>query len=172
MRIVVSCLTAAVAVAACGQKAEQAAAPPATNASASASATASLLTLGPDQLPRFRPGMWEVSKTDGGETEVSRECIGDEATAEIKDLLTKETPGCKTNRSASPAGIKIHSACEQGGVKTESSFVMTGSPTTYNGRVTISVTTPQGRQEAADVTLKAKWTGACPAGVKPGESVE
>jgi hypothetical protein len=170
MRIVVSCLAAALAVAACGKKDETAtASPPA--ADASASAAASVLTLGPDRLPRFRPGLWEVARIEDGKTQMSHECIGEEAGAELKEMLTAQPPGCKTDRSASPAGINIHSTCEQSGIRTESTFAMTGSPTSYNGRASIKVAA-QGQTQSTEVLVKAKWTGACPAGVKPGESVE
>jgi len=174
MRRVLFASLAALAVTACGPKGETAAAPSAGAAAADAAAItpAGGLTLGADNLPRFRAGLWEVVETEDGETEVTRHCVGEEANAELRELLTSETPGCQTQRQASTAGIKLNAICSQGGLKTETSLVMTGSQTSYDMKLGIYVVTPDGKREGSDTTMKARWTGACPAGVQPGQDVE
>ena len=138
-----------------------------------AAAAPSGLTLGGDNLPRFKPGLWEVVQTDDGEVETTHHCTGAEVDAEVREMLTREVPGCKAERSASPRGLKVHAICEQaGGLKTDSTVLMTGSETAYDMTIGIYLVKPDGTREGGDITAKAKWVGACPAGVKPGEDVE
>lgn len=169
MRTVLLATLSALALAACSPKAE-ADAPPA--ADAAANAPASGLTLGADKLPRFKAGLWEVVKTEDGETETTRHCVGEEANAEVREMLTRDTPECQTTRSATPAGIKVKSVCDQGGLKTETALSMTGSQTAYDLTLGIYVVAPGGKREGGEVAMKARHVGACPAGVKPGEDVE
>lgn len=131
------------------------------------------LTLGGDGLPRFKPGLWEVVKTDDGEAETRRHCTGAEVDAEVREMLTRDTPDCRTERSANPGGLRIHAVCEPpGGLKTDSSITLTGSETAYDMTVGIYLVKADGAREGGDITAKAKWVGACPAGVKPGDEVE
>ena len=169
MRLPSVALLALVSLAACG-KTETADAPKGANGAVVMPAR---LTLGGDGLPRLKPGLWEVVKTDDGEVETSRQCTGEEVDAEIRELLTRETPGCKTERAAGPGGLRVQALCEQvGGLKTDSTIVMTGSDMAYDMTIGIYVVKPDGTREGGDITAKARWIGACPAGVKPGEAVE
>lgn len=172
MRTVLLASLSALALGACGPK-EEAKAPAAETVGADAAA-ATGLTLGADRLPRFRAGAWEVTKIEDGETETTRHCVGEEANAEMREMLTRETPECQTQRSFAPGGIRINAVCSQaGGLKTETALVMTGSPTAYDMKLGIYVVTPDGKREGGDVVVKAKFTGqACPAGVKPGDDIE
>lgn len=170
MRTVLLASLSALALSACGAK-DDAKAPPAADAAAVAPVSA--LTLGADNLPRFRAGLWEVVKTEDGESETSRHCVGEEANADVREMLTRETPDCQTTRSATPAGIRLNATCSQaGGLKTETNFVMTGSPSDYDLRLGIYLITPDGKREGGDVTMKARHIGGCPAGVQPGQDVE
>lgn len=123
-------------------------------------------------VPRLRPGLWEVTKTDEGQTETSMDCMGPEADKEVRDLLTRETPDCKVERSSGVGGLRLKADCLQSGVKIQSEFVMTGSDTAYDMRLGVYVVNPDGEREGGEMTAKARWVGACPAGVQPGESVE
>lgn len=173
MRTVLLASLSALALAACNPK-EEAKAPAADAAGEPTAAAAGGLTLGADKLPRFKAGVWEVTKTEDGQTEVSRTCVGEETTAELREMLTRETPDCQTTRAVAPGGIRMNATCAQaGGLKTETSLVMTGSPTNYDVKLGIYVVTPDGQRDGGDVVMKAKFTGqACPAGVKPGDDIE
>ncbi|MBU1377501.1 MAG: DUF3617 domain-containing protein [Alphaproteobacteria bacterium] len=168
MRLTPLALVALVSLAACS-KPETAEAPQGVDVAAVAPAG---LTLGDDGLPRMRAGLWEVVRTDDGEVETTRHCTGAEVDAEVREMLTRETPGCKTERAARPSGLKVHAVCEQaGGLKTDATITMTGSETAYDMTVGIYLVKADGSREGSDVTAKAKWIGACPAGVQPGEAV-
>jgi hypothetical protein len=169
MRLPSLALVALVSLAACS-KPETAAAPKGADAAATAPAG---LVLGGDGLPRVKPGLWEVVQTEDGQVETTRHCTGAEVDAEVREMLTRETPGCKTERSANATGLRVKALCEQpGGLKTDATIVMTGSETAYDVSVGLYVLQPGGQREGGESKLKAKWIGACPAGVKPGEDVE
>ncbi|MDZ4370079.1 MAG: DUF3617 family protein [Phenylobacterium sp.] len=163
-------LIALISLAACGAKpADPAAAP----AAAPAVTPVAGLKLGADNLPRFRAGLWESVQNEGGESETQRRCIGAEVDAEMRQLLTRETPSCQTRRSASSSGLKIEAVCDQaGGLKTETRLTMTGSETAYDMILGLYVVQPDGTRDGGETTVRARWIGACPAGVSPGEDVE
>lgn len=169
MRLSALTLVALISLAACS-KPETAAAPKGEDAAAAAPAG---LILGGDNLPRFKAGLWEVVQTEDGKVETTRHCAGAEVDAEVREMLTRETPGCKTERSASPSGLRVKALCEQpGGLKTEASVVMTGSEAAYDMKMGLYLVNADGGRDGGEVTAKAKWIGACPPGAKPGEDVE
>jgi hypothetical protein len=169
MRLSALTLLALISLTACG-KTETAEAPKGVD---TAAAAPSGLVLGGDNLPRFKPGLWEVVQTEDGEVETTRHCTGAEVDAEVREMLTRETPGCKTERSAGPRGLRVKALCEQaGGLKTDATVEMTGSETAYDMKIGIYLVNKDGSRDGGDITAKAKWIGACPAGVKPGEDVE
>lgn len=164
----------ALALVACTPKEEAKASAADGAAQPVSAAAADGLTLGADKLPRFRAGVWEVAKTEEGETEVTRHCVGEEANADLREMLTRETPDCQTQRAVAPGGIRIDAVCAQaGGLKTETHLAMTGSPAHYDMKLGIYLVTPDGKRDGSDVVLKARFTGqGCPAGVKPGDDIE
>jgi hypothetical protein len=169
MRLHTLALVALVSLTACG-KTDKAEAPKGSDAVAAAP---SALVLGGDKLPRFKPGLWEVVQTEDGKVETTQHCTGAEVDAEVREMLTRETPDCKTERSASPSGLRVHAMCEQaGGLKTDTTVVLTGSETAYDMKIGLYLLNKDGSRDGGDITAKAKWVGACPAGVKPGEDVE
>lgn len=128
--------------------------------------------LGADGLPRLRPGLWEVTKTGDGETETTRECLGAEANAEVRELLTRQDPDCRIQRSSGAGGLKVSADCQENGVRLQSEFVMTGSETAYDMTLGLYVITPDGERDGGEIHGKARWIGACPAGVAPGQTLE
>lgn len=173
MRTVLLTSLSALALCACGPK-EAAKASAADGAGAETAAAAGGLTLGADKLPRFRPGVWEVAKVEDGQTEVTRQCVGDEARDDLKEMLTRETPDCQTQRTVAAGGIRINAVCSQaGGLKTETNLTLTGSATTYDMKLGLYVVTPDGKRDGGEMTVKARFTGqACPPGVNPGDDIE
>lgn len=64
---------------------------------------ASNLLLDAKGIPQFRPGLWELVRTDSsgdGGPERERQCLGEEANAELTKLLTATgTPACTVSRA-------------------------------------------------------------------------
>jgi hypothetical protein len=169
-RVLISSLSV-LALAACGPETPaQAEAPPTADAAAK---TPVALPLGGDGLPRFRPGLWEATQVEDGETETSHRCVGPETDAELREMLTRESPDCTTKRSASAGGLRVTSVCTPAGMpKMESTLTMTGSESAYDMKLALYVINADGSREGGETTVKAKWVGACPPGVEPGEDIE
>lgn len=165
-------------LAGCGEKTEKAA-----DADAAPAATAAadeedkgVPPLGADGLPRIKPGLWHVVSTDSASKEgpeTKRECIGDEANKDVREMFkAPASPGCKKTTSQGLAGITVAQDCEQSGMKVRSALSIAGSDTRYTMKLDMRITTPDGKTDGGVITAKARWIGACPAGLKPGESIE
>lgn len=132
--------------------------------------------LGPDGLPRFKPGLWQVVKTDSASKEgpeTTRDCIGAEANKEVRELFNAPaSPGCKKTTSKGIGGIMVAQDCEQSGMKVRSAISLAGSDTRYTMKIDMRITTPDGKTDGGVITGKARWIGACPAGMKPGDSTD
>lgn len=170
MRAFVFPALAAISLSACNAKPE--AETGASTDTAAKPTVAEALVMGADGLPRFREGLWEVTKIDGGEREVTKHCAGAELQSDMREMLTREAPGCKSERTSGPLGIKVRGVCEQGELKTETNLTMSGSATAWNMTLGIHLLMPDGGREGGEMTMKARWIGACPAGMKPGDEVE
>lgn len=157
---------------ACGEKADAPAA--VETPRAEAKADGGVPPLGADGLPRFRPGLWEVVKTDssnGEGAETSRDCVGEEANEDFRKLAAG-IAGCKTTKATGPAGLTITSECEEGGVESRTMMTVAGTDKNYRMTLDMQFSLPDGKTSGGQVSAKARWIGACPAGMKPGDSLE
>lgn len=172
MRMLALSLLAVTSLAGCGAKPDAEAGKAADTAATAPAASA--LTLDANNLPKFREGLWEAVQTDDdGTAKTTQHCVGPEIDAEMRELLTRETPECQTKRSVSPAGLKIDAVCDQqGGLKTATNLMLTGSNTAYDMKLGIYLVKADGTREGGESVVKAKWVGACPAGMKPGDEIE
>ena len=136
---------------------------------------ASNLLLDAKGIPQFRPGLWEVVRTDSsgdGGPERERQCLGEEANAELTKLLTATgTPACTVSRARRAGGIYVTSDCLQAGVRMKTSLDLTGSETAYRMKLSMEVVSPDGARDGGAVMADARWVGACPAGLAPGDSM-
>ena len=133
-------------------------------------------------LPPRKAGLWEIKmtfETRGGPPQVMQHCI-DAATDKLMNAsfggMAKES--CpKQDMKTSPGSIVIDSVCKFGNTTTTSHAVFTGD---FNSGYTVKVTsqseggppmpgaTPG---QPSNMTIEAKWTGACKAGQKPGDMI-
>jgi hypothetical protein len=122
-------------------------------------------------VPRIRLGLWEVAHTGGDKDgATTRECVGEESSAALRDMLRAPTPpGCKLTRSTGPDGLRLATACVQAGVKVDTLFVLRGSETHYTMEFGTNVVTSDGAKSGGVERADARWVGACPAGVTPGQ---
>ncbi|NEX93456.1 DUF3617 family protein [Caulobacter sp. 17J65-9] len=162
----------ALALAACDRKADASADKGATSTEAAPAG----VVLNSAGLPKVRPGLWEVTSTeDGGETtKVEKQCVGEEGTRELREILTRrDTPECKFTQGLKAGGFVVTAVCEQGGgVKSLLTVVWNGSETAFDMKMSVGAETPQGKVDAGEIRAKGRWAGACPAGVNPGDEIE
>ena len=171
MRRVLSLIIVA-GLAGCG---EQQAQQDAGSAAKSPAEVADKLRLDAKGIPQFRPGLWDVVSTDSttpDEVEHERHCLGAEANEEFAKALSAQSPNCKVQRTGDARAIKVTSDCEQSGAKVRTELVVAGGETKYETRLKMGIVTPDGKTDGGEIVAKARWVGACPAGMAPGESVE
>ena len=163
-------LLAVFALSACGQ-AGDAKTPPAAPTGEAADAAAAL-PLGSDGAPRFRAGLWETVKTSSEGVEKTRRCVGEEANAEMAEMLTrKDSPECRSTRTSGRGSLKVVANCLQAGVKIRSELTLTGGETEYEMRLKMGVEKPNGEVDGDEMVARSRWIGACPAEMSPGDEV-
>lgn len=161
-------------LAACSKKEEKAAAPQAS-ASASASGGNASASAGPVATPRRKPGLWSHTMVANGSTQAMKICIDADTDAKMsvwgqavgKDMCSKNSV------SAAPGGYTFESECDMGSMgHVVSRGAVTGD---FNSAYTVktsSTTTGSSMPQAnttSEMTLTAKWEGACPPGMKGGD---
>jgi hypothetical protein len=166
---------AALAGAACSQKAEQAAAPageggarPASEAASPASAVTGALQ------PKRKAGLWRMSMshTGGPGMSMTAEMCVDEASAgDFNFDPGKRSKDC-TNSKLTPTGNgwAFESICKMDGRTVTTQGTVTGD---MSSNYAMQASTrmepaPEGMPATSDTKIEAKWIGACPPGMKPG----
>ena len=112
----------------------------------------------------MRPGLYEIVQVADDEApETRRECVSEEANAELREILTKEAgPDCKISRSTGPAGLRVATECRQNGMTNRLHLTVAGTDTAYKMTLSIGVTTPNGVTSTTRSTMQGRWLGACP----------
>jgi hypothetical protein len=130
------------------------------------------------ELPTRKAGLWELKmlRTGSPTPEMTMQHCTDEATD--KKMTTSLSPMAKQNCSKNDTrktatGYVTDSVCSFGGATTSSHSEVTGD---FNSAYSVKVTShsdnaPAGAPRDADMTLQAKWLGACAADQKPGDIV-
>ncbi|MDX9999287.1 MAG: DUF3617 family protein [Phenylobacterium sp.] len=156
------------------QKAEdKAAAPPASEGGAMASAETPAAPAG---RPVRKAGLWEHTMETMGVTQTSRMCIDAETDKNVQlwGQQVSEDSGCEQNTFTPTAGgYSFVSVCPDGqGGKVTSRGAVTGD---FNSAYRLEATTtttgssmPQANGEMKMV-MNATWKGPCPEGMKPGD---
>jgi hypothetical protein len=168
-RMIVIGLGVAIALAACQKKAEPAKSAEEAGAAAPAAAVA------PAPPPMRKAGLWTQTVTSEGRSQTMKLCL-DEATADkmaISNQAPDQSACARQTVTLISGGFHFESECDTGaGGKTSTTGDATGDfGANYTVKVS-SVTTgaqapsANGRHDAA---ITAKWEGACPAGMHPGD---
>ncbi len=130
------------------------------------------------ELPTRKAGLWELKmlRTGSPVPEMSMQHCTDETTD--KKMTTQLSPMAKQNCSKNDTqktatGYVTDSVCSYGGTTMTSHSEVTGD---FNSAYSVKVTShndnaPAGAPRDSNMTLEAKWLGACPADQKPGDIV-
>src|SRR4051812_43751590 len=130
------------------------------------------------ELPTRKAGLWELKmlRTGSPAPEMTMQHCTDEATD--KKMTTSLSPMAKQNCSKNDTqktatGYVTDSVCSFGATTMTSHSEVNGD---FNYAYSFKVTShndgaPAGAPRDTDMTLQAKWLGACPADQKPGDIV-
>ncbi len=117
-------------------------------------------------LPRARAGYWEVKMTDSRGRTVVRHTCTDGAAPDLNGPMARF---CKMTFQRSASTIVGDGTCAMNGMHSISHIVARGDfQTAYSmdntGTITLAGRPPMTMKQHVD----ARWTSACPAGMKPG----
>jgi hypothetical protein len=130
------------------------------------------------ELPTRKAGLWELKmlRTGSPAPEMTMQHCTDESTD--KKMTTSLSPMAKQNCSKNDTlktatGYVTDSVCSYGGTTMTSHSEVTGD---FNSAYSVKVTShndgaPAGAPRDTNMTLEAKWLGACPADQRPGDIV-
>lgn len=169
MRIAAGVCLAVIAVAACSKPAEKSEVASAEGAAPAAKAARPVLP-GIDAAPHLRAGLWEI--TVEGMPARARTCIDDKTQSDSAVLgQGVDRSNCsKSTWRRIPGGIAFEFACDNDGMKMASKGTVTGD---FNSayRMEADLTgSRDGETFTQKQVIDARYVGACPAGMKPGDS--
>jgi hypothetical protein len=128
-----------------------------------------------DDFPLRKAGLWEVDMTmSGGKMppQQMKMCIDPATDAEMYQLGMNAAQGMcsKPDIHRSGGTVTISTTCKMGESKisTQSVTKFTGD-TAYHTDVNSTFDPPMGTLRESAVTQDAKWSGACPADMQPGD---
>jgi len=132
-----------------------------------------LLTSAQIAPPQIKPGEWDMAMNMGGMAMTVQTCM-DESMESRAALLRAPAGMDRAQRNCSqqevkqlPDGYMAEATCTTNGKTSHMKMVLTGDfQTSYTMDMTM---TPEGGAETK-IKVSSHWVGACPAGMKPGQS--
>jgi hypothetical protein len=120
-------------------------------------------------LPARRPGLWEIKMSlEGGQmpAQTMQQCI-DAATDKLMQEKFSGQDACsKQEMSKSGNTIVVDSSCKIGTMATTTHAVFEGD---FDAAYTVKVSTALEGGIKKNMTMQAKWLGACKPDQKPGD---
>lgn len=121
-----------------------------------------------------KPGMWETTMSMGGRQMMTMGMCTDEETERHYSLANPQPMGRGSSDCTGmtptpvPGGYHIEGTCNNAGHKTHMIGTIKGD---FNTAYSMDMNTDVDGKAQPPVHMDAKWTGACPAGRKPGDMV-
>ncbi len=140
---------------------------------AAAAAVASLSALAANELPKRKPGLWEI-KTEmsvmGGQQMVMQQCIDEKTDANLLAEATRQQGQCDPPRIQRDGDrTVVDTTCKIRGGTARTHGVFSGRyDSSYQGEVLTTFDPPQQGMKEARMKIDARWQGPCPAGQQPG----
>jgi Protein of unknown function (DUF3617) len=128
-------------------------------------------------LPQRKAGLWVVASSSPGGNLPSHEvrmCIDASTDAMMANLGTNMMQGAcnKNDIKRDGAVVTVNTVCKVGQMQTSTTAVTHFSgDTAYHTDINTTFNPPMTGQASAVVAQDAKWTGACPADMKPGDMI-
>lgn len=130
-----------------------------------------------DDLPKRKPGLWEVTMhTARGNMppQVIKLCIDAATDAAMYKLGMNAAQGMCSRNDIHRSGdvATVDSECKMGDMKMTSHAVVTFTgDSAYKTDIQSHFDPPMMGRSDSSMTQEAKWTGACPADMQPGDMV-
>ena len=128
-----------------------------------------------DELPVIKSGLWETVMSDGGKSSATTHCVGDQASLKEALETTKSMmQGMCEQSEITKSGQSYISkfSCNMGVAKLEVASLVTGDfNSEYTVEVKSTINPPLMGNSGSSSTGKAKYQGACPADMKPGDMI-
>lgn len=130
------------------------------------------------ELPVRKAGLWELKMVMAGSAVPAmtmQHCTDESVDRQMSAAYgpSQANMCSKNDIQKTAAGFVVDSVCNTGGMATTTHAEIGGD---FNSAYTVKVATkmsggPAGMPHDANMTLEAKWLGACTAGMKPGDIV-
>lgn len=122
----------------------------------------------------YRPGLWNMSVTSGGDTTSSKMCIDKATQANMMKMGSAVSKEMCSSQKFNKVGavMTVESVCKMGKstITSRAVYTFTGD-TGYTAKVDSKYAPPMMGISSDTSTISAKWAGACPAGMVPGDMV-
>jgi hypothetical protein len=133
----------------------------------------------PFEAPKRKTGLWETTMQFGSRPGgvVMKQCIDqktdDLMRSEARDAQADMERQCsKRDWKQVAGGYEFDSVCTFAGTKHTSKGTITGSMDTgYRMTMDVQYDPPMNGMAANRMEMEAKWTGACPADMRPGDMI-
>ncbi len=127
-------------------------------------------------VPRRKSGLWEISMNVQGAPApmISQMCIDQQTDDMTRSIgMQKGQATCSKNEFRREGSRYIsESVCKAGKTTTTTRGVFTGDfSTSYTGELNSSFDPPLAGRKDSAMVFKARWTGSCKAGMKPGDMI-
>jgi hypothetical protein len=130
-------------------------------------------------LPKRKSGLWEI-KTSMPDMPANMQQGPMKACVDEKtDDMTQQVADAEAKKNCSKSDIKrdgdrwlIHSVCKEQGITMTTDGVFTGKfDSAYKAEMKASYQPPIQGMSSSRMVMDARYLGACPAGMKPGELI-
>ena len=128
---------------------------------------------GQQEFPGRRPGLWELKIGSQDREQISKQCIDAGTDARMREMGGQIGQMCRriSGRLSGDSYVS-ESECRMAGSLIHSKAAFQGDLSCdYRGEIVSTFTPPLMGQSGSTTSLKARWIGACPAGMKPGDAL-
>lgn len=138
-------------------------------------ATALAATAQAADLPKRKPGLWEINvRADGAPAMGAiQQCIDRNSDNLMQQSAKEQKPECSV-MDVKPSGnrVTIHAVCRVEGSTATTDGVFEGSfESSYKGSVKTRFNPPYRGMSESNMSQEARWIGPCLAGQKPGDVI-
>lgn len=123
--------------------------------------------------PNRKPGLWEVSVVaDGRPMPMGiKQCADETTDVQMMQMSEAHKENCKVSGFTKTAtGHEFSSECDVAGSKITSKGTFIGDfQKEYRGEIVTTMNPPMFGRTGSRSIISAKWLGACPDGMKPGD---